>query len=60
MPTGVLSNAVSLRTRQRRLPFSDPMNLAERWFALLTALHLRRGVHPNVLALKAVLRSTSP
>ena len=30
------------------------MNLVERWFALLTALHLRRGVHPNVLALTIV------
>ena len=36
------------------------MNLVERWFVLLTARHLRRGVHPNVLALKVVFQSTSP
>ena len=32
------------------------LNLVERWFALLTARQLRRGVHPSVQALKAAIR----
>jgi hypothetical protein len=38
-------------------PSASWLNLVERWWALLTERHLRRGVHPSVRALKTASRA---